>query len=359
MSHSQHVYHTVFRRLRGNLPRERVTRLRNLSLLVTALCVAGSCQVTRLADHLPVAGHKDSRVQRLRRFLMNKRLHVGDVYRATARAILRLLSSAPVILIVDRTTLGNWLNILTVSVAYRGRALPLAWKVLKKQGQFKRCHIQALLRWVQTCLPAGLTPTQMWVVADREFQDVALQATVEHELGWHYIQRITHNLWLYPEHGQPFQPNQLGLQPGQQHQVPHVRVTRQQAGPAHFLAYWAPGEAEPWYLLSDQPVGRHTWRGYRRRFWTEPMYRDFKSYGWDIETSRITDPQRFARLLLGIALAYVWLVQLASHIIKAGRRRLVDRTARRTLSYFRIGQNWLWRLLTIGSPIYLPNSLYL
>jgi hypothetical protein len=35
------------------------------------------------------------------------------------------------------------------------------------------------------------------------------------------------------------------------------------------------------------------------------MYRDFKSYGWNIEASRITNPQRFSHLLLSIALAYV------------------------------------------------------
>jgi hypothetical protein len=358
MSHSQQLYHTVSRRLREGLPCERATRLRNLSLLVTALYLSASCYLTRLADHLLVSGCKDSRVQRLRRLLMNPRLSVRGCYQTTATAVLRYMGTARIVLIVDRTTLGNWLNILTVSVAYRGRALPLAWKVFKKQGQFRRCHVEALLRWVRTCLPTTVTPHQVWVVGDREFQDIALQATIEHDLGWHYVQRITQNLWLTPRDGEAFKPHQVALQPGQYDSRADVRVTQQHAGPAYFVAYWAIGEQEPWYLLSDQPSTLQTLHVYRRRFWTEPMYRDFKSYGWDLEASRLRDPRRLERLLLGMALAYVWLMQLASAVIKRGHRSLVDRTARRTLSYFRIGWNWLLWRLTRGFPVELPDLLY-
>lgn len=88
------------------------------------------------------------------------------------------------------------------------------------------------------------------------------------------------------------------------------------------------------------------------------MSRDFKSYGWNVEASRLRDPKRLERLLLGIALAYVWLIQLASAVIKRGKRRLVDRTARRTLSYFRIGWNWLLWRLDRGLSIELPDLLY-
>jgi hypothetical protein len=231
--------------------------------------------------------------------------------------------------------------------------------VCKKQGQFRRCHVEALLRWVQRCLPVTVDPHQIWVVGDREFQNVALQATVEHQLGWHYVQRITHDLWLYPRHGAACKPHQVTLQPGQQYTRADVRVTHKHAGPAHFVAYWALGEKEPWYLLSDQPISLQTLHVYRRRFWTEPMYRDFKSYGWNLEASRIREPKRLERLLLGIALAYVWLMQLASAVIKRGERRLVDRTAQRTLSYFRIGWNWLLWRLNQGLPVDLPDLLYI
>ena len=89
------------------------------------------------------------------------------------------------------------------------------------------------------------------------------------------------------------------------------------------------------------------------------MYRDSQDFRLEHQASRIRDPRRLSRLLLGIALAYVWLLQLASHVVKRGWRRFVDRTARRTLSYFRIGWNWLLRCINHGEPIVLPDILYL
>jgi Transposase DDE domain len=234
----------------------------------------------------------------------------------------------------------------------------LGWKVFKRQGQFKRRHIESLLRRVARALPANADPRQIWVVGDKEFQSVALQAFVEHQLGWNYVQRIKRNVWLYPPDGQGFQPQQLDLRPGQTLVRANVTVTRQAAGPAHLIAHWAPGYQEQWFLISNRPIGRQMLPIYERRFWTEPMYRDFKSYGWNLEASRITDPKRFERLLLGITLAYVWLIQLGSWVVKSGQRYLVDRTARRTLSLFRIGWRWLRRRLDRGNPLRLPDLLY-
>ena len=55
MSSSQRLYHAVFQRVCQGRPRERVTRTRNLALVVTALYLAASCCLTRLADHLLVS----------------------------------------------------------------------------------------------------------------------------------------------------------------------------------------------------------------------------------------------------------------------------------------------------------------
>jgi hypothetical protein len=85
-----------------------------------------------------------------------------------------------------------------VSIAYRGRSLPLAWKVLRIQDQMQRCHLEATLRFVKRWAPENL---HIWVVGDREFQDVAFQDFIENELGWHYVQRSTNNLWLYTRYG--------------------------------------------------------------------------------------------------------------------------------------------------------------
>jgi hypothetical protein len=343
MSNSQQVYHTVSHSIVPNCPTRRVTQARNLAWFITGLIVAAHCQLTCVARHVLWDGQRDSIVQRLRRVLMNVRLDVRTLYGPTVGYVLHWLNNAQgVTLVIDRTMIGAALNILMVSVAFRGRTLPLAWKVQKKQGTFQLRYVQAALRFIAQWAPAH---ARIWVVGDREFQDVALQAFVRDELGWHFVQRLDHNLWIYPRRGRAFQLKYSGLRRGEFRSFGRVQVTRQRFGWVELIGYWRAGEDEPWYLISDKTLGRRAVRIYQRRFWIEEMFRDFKSHGWDIQASGLRLPARFERLLLMIALAYVWFVQLGLLVVKRGLRRWVDRRARRTLSYFRLGWNWLDRLL--------------
>jgi hypothetical protein len=343
MSSSQQVYHTVSHSIVPNCPTQRVTQARNLAWFITGLIVAAHCQLTRIARHMLWDSQRDSVVQRLRRVLMNARLEVRTLYGPTVGYLLhRLNTTQGLVVVVDRTLIGEALNILMVSVAYRGRTLPLAWKVQKKQGTFQRRYVQAALRFVAQWLPVD---ARIWVVGDREFQDVALQSFVRDELGWHFVQRLDQNLWIYPRRGRAFQVKQCGLRRGEFRSFGRVQVTRQRFGWVELVGYWRPGEDEPWYLISDQTLGRDAVRMYQRRFWIEAMFRDFKSHGWNLQASGLRLPARFERLLLMIALAYVWFVQIGLFVVKRGLRCWVDRRARRTLSYFRLGWNWLDRLL--------------
>ena len=60
------------------------------------------------------------------------------------------------------------------------------------------------------------------------------------------------------------------------------------------------------------------------------------------------------RLILAVALLYVWLVVFAFRTIKKGQRRLVDRSDRRDLSLFHM----LERCLVNGQPISLRLAPY-
>jgi len=289
---------------------------------------------------MPWSGTRDSVVQRLWRALLNVRLDVRTLYGPTVGHVLSWLNNPRgVIVVLDRTMIQDALNILMVSVAFRGRSLPLAWKIQKKEGSFQLRHIRAALRFVASWTPPD---ARIWVVDDREFQHVALQRFVRDELGWHFVQRLDQSTWVYPRGRTAFKLRHSGLQRGQFRSFGRVQVT---------IGYWRLGEDEPWYLLSDQTLGREAVRIYVRRFWIEEMFRHFKSQGWDIEASRIRHPAHFQRLVLMIALAYVWFVHICVALVKRGLRRWVDRCAHRTLSYFRLGWNWLDRLLAHDHPM--------
>lgn len=349
MSNSQRLYHTVTRAILSKCPTQRITQTRNLAWFIVGVVIAAHCQLTRIAPHLPWDGNRDSIVQRLRRVLKNPRLAVRTLYGPTVGYVLTWLNTGrPLILVIDRTTISDDLNILLIGVAFRGRVLPLVWKVQQKQGSFQLRYVQAALRFIAGWAPATAS---IWVVGDREFQDVLLQTFVRDTLHWHFVQRIDQNLWVYPRGRRAFKLHTSGLQPGQFRSFGRVRITQQRFGWVELIGYWRPDEDEPWYLISDCTLGRQAVQVYRRRFWIEEMFRDFKSHGWDLEASRIRSPARFERLLVIIAFAYVWLVHIGVAVVKRGLRYRLDRRTRRTLSYFRLGWDWLKRLLAHHQPL--------
>jgi hypothetical protein len=343
MSNSQRIYHTVSSILSPYCPTDRITQTRNLAWFITGLVVAAHCQLTRIAPHLPWDGERDRIIQRLRRIIMNPRLDVRTLYGPTAGYLLHWLNGPQgIVLVIDRTTLSNHLNILMVGIAFRGRVLPFAWKVQKKQGSFQRRYLEACLRFIAQWAPPH---AQIWVVGDREYQDVALQTFVRDTLGWHFVQRLDQSTWVFPARGRAFKLKERGLRPGQFRSFGRVRITQQHFGGVELIGYWACGEDEPWYLISDCTLDQQQVRVYRKRFWIEEMFRDFKSHGWDLERSGLLHPPRMQRLLLLIALAYVWLVNIGVQVVKRGLCAWADRRARRTLSYFRLGWNWVHRAL--------------
>ncbi len=195
--------------------------------------------------------------------------------------VLRWLNNGEqIILVIDRTTLGHVLNSLMVGIAFRGRVLPLAWKVQLKQGTFQRRYVQAALRFVAEPLPPGAH--NIWVVGDREYQDVVFQGFVRDTLHWHFVQRLDQNTWAFPTRHQAFKLNASGLRPGEFRSWGRCRITQPQFGWVELIGYWAPDAEEPWYLISDVTLGREAVPIYARRFWIEEMFRDFKSQGWDL-----------------------------------------------------------------------------
>ena len=90
---------------------------------------------------------------------------------------------------------------------------------------------------------------------------------------------------------------------------------------------------------------------YDRRFWIEPMFRDDKSFGFNLQTSHLCDPERIERLLLIVSLAYLWIVFLGSLALFCGAIRLFDRADRRDRSVFSYGLGWLPRLFRLDLHI--------
>ena len=345
------LYHTMMAQICKWLPDERITRLRNLALFLTGLYLSCKVHLSLIVRKWPTPGKVPSLVNRLRRFLDNPGVCVREYYRPVAESLIGTFRGQQLRLILDTTKLGCHYRLLTVSIAYRKRALPLVWSVHRgRKGWVAAEEQSALLRWVAEMIPEE---SEVWVIGDCEFQSVPLISWVRGQ-GWHYVLRQPSKVKIWQPGEAQKQLADFNLQEGETRYLSRVYLTeKHHYGPVSMVLHWEAGEEEPWYLATDQAATRRTIRMYKVRMWTEEMYGDMKGHGFDLEATHLQGLDRLSRLVLGVCLVYVWLISLGSWVVKSGRRHLVDRKDRRDKSYFRLGWDWLERCLAQGHSLKL------
>ncbi|WP_423825104.1 transposase [Salinibacter ruber] len=103
-------------------------------------------------------------------------------------------------------------------------------------------------------------------------------------------------------------------------------------------------------MATNLLAGSRAVRLYRRRMWIEELFGDWQEGTFHFRRTRLYKPEKLSRLILGLSLVYVWLVSVASYVVKRGWRPLVDRTDRRDRSYLALGLRWIKRCLRNREP---------
>jgi hypothetical protein len=177
-----HLYHTWKRTIRELLPRERVTRVRNVAWMIVGLYLSQSVHLSAMARKLPFKAKLTSITDRFRRFLNNKAFRARVWYRPIAQQLLAdAARCGDVRLILDSTKIGAGRQLLMVALAYRKRALPIAWTWVKgARGHSTTIKQLALLHYVHSLIPVD---AKVLLTGDCEFGAVALAQRVER---WHW-----------------------------------------------------------------------------------------------------------------------------------------------------------------------------
>jgi hypothetical protein len=258
-------------------------------------------------------------------------------------------------LALDATYLGDRLVVLSVSVLYRGTAIPVAWHVTaaNRHGPWLEPALELLTR-LAPAVPAGMP---VLVLADRGLWSPRLWEHLRAQ-GWHPLLRLRPDVTFHPVGGRRVAAK--GLVPGPGHAWVGEGVAfkeRAKRQPGTLVVVWDVGQREPWICLTDLPheaVGP-VWYGLRT--WIELGFRALKSLGWHWERTRRTDPERVARHWLVLALATLWTVAVGTRDEDAERlgrepvrvRRVLPPPPpgfRRTVSVFARGVPWVrWQLL--------------
>jgi len=345
-----------------HMPHLRRSVVRLLAWYSFGMVVAQSCGCTTVSVFLAqLLGMKENTVrQRLRewsyesaakRGRFRQQLDVRPCFPALIRWILAAWPSDErrLVLVLDATTLRQTVTVLTISVVYRGCAIPVAWACVGAitPGAW-RPHWEELLTTIAPSIPADW---MVLVMADRGLYARWLFDRITAN-GWHPFLRINaHGLVRVGDHAAWTPLADQVPRPGD---AWAGTVTCFKGTPLRctLVGMWSAEHADPWLIVTDLPPDQAEVAWYGMRTWIEQGFKDIKRGGWHWEQTKMTDPARIARLWLVIAVATLWVVRVGgeadatlpassldalppTHI--ARRRQTNPATRPRTLGCFRRG----------------------
>jgi hypothetical protein len=353
------LYDTWMRQICELQPKARITQARNFVWLMVGIYESGSVHLSKIAGKIPGQAKQVSLTRRLSRFLDNPAIRVREWYEPIARQWLQSQWSClgEIRLIVDGTKVGCGHQLLMVSLAYRKRAIPIAWTWIKQVRGHSDATMQlALLNYVRRLLPVGAV---VFLVGDCEFGPVETLKWLD-QWHWYYVLRQKSDTCLWFNHLNEWKTfGSFVNRAGESHWLGPGYLTAKQIYPTNLLIHWQGGEDGPWCLATNLPDREMALRYYRRRMWTEEMFGDMKKHGFDLESTMLRNFIRLSRLTLAVAYLYVWLISVGGRTIHSGLRNLVDRNDRRDLSIFQIGFRFIQRRLINALSISIPICSYL
>lgn len=276
-------------------------RVRFLARFVLALLSAQTVCLWRLAPLFPSKASVASRFKRMQRFVRG--------FDPDMNGLAGLLAQVagvpgPWVLSLDRT---NWklgkaeLNVLMLCVVHQGVGFPLLWTVLHKEGRGKAGNsstterIALMTRFVETF---GARSAQ-FVCADREFVSREWLAWLQ-EVGIGFRLRLRSEVLVSHK-------DELVCADGL---FRHCAVGQERAlGKRLVLGrqVWVTGtklvSGDFLIVVADRAAGLGD---YALRWGIETLFGAFKSRGFHLEDTHVTDPERLGRLVGLLSVAYCW-----------------------------------------------------
>lgn len=320
-----------------------------LAAIISGIVASKNTQLPQIASQVPDGSKPESRVKRFTRWLRNDRISEEVYFIPYADRLLAHLALQTVVLVIDSSVVGRGCVALMIHVVYKGRALPLCWRVRQgKKGPFPEDLHIALVEQVQDLIPLG---TQVILLGDGEFDGTRLQRTME-DADWSYVCRTGCNVTASWQ-GETFRLETVGgyLKPATLVDLPEAFFTAEGYGPIRLICCWAKGYQDPLYLVTNMTSAEEACRLYSKRFRIETFFSDQKSRGFHLHKSHLSAPKRLSRLLIAACLAYIWIVYLGAICVQQGWVKMIHRTDRCDLSLFQLGLRLLDYILNEGLPI--------
>jgi len=356
---SLQLYSTLLTAFCQYIPRANYGDLRRLKVLawaVVGLCVTKTVNFNKWGEVvISAAEYAASHQRRFKRFLENKQVKPLKFYAPLLRIALSEWSIQKTLyLALDVSDLKNGYILIRLALVYRGRAIPVSWRVMKHNSTsvaYKDYKI--LLKQALIVLPGG---RPIVLLADRGFVHAELIKFCRSN-HWGYRLRAKSSTLVRLPDRSVTSFAQLCPPKGAAHFYQAVHILGQNIGPVNIALANPEDDEDPWYIISDAPTGLSTLDEYALRFDIEEGFLDDKSGGFQVESSKLDDAQAIARLFLVLAVATLHFTSVGVEVVNQKKRRWVDTHWDRGMSYLKIGWNWLRQQFRKKWPVFSPFRL--
>lgn len=251
-----------------------------------------------------------------------------------ARLTVKLLKlEPPFVIAIDRTEwqLGAaWVNVLMLSVGYKGISIPLFWTVLEEKGCSDNTERGGI---VQQFIDEFGTGSIEFVAADREFASKEwLAYLVKNKIGFRL--RIKANILITDKRGRMIHASQM-LKRMKMGERAEFRRRRRLWNQSVFVAVCRKADGDNVIVVSSERT-EQVLLEYGQRWQIETLFGCLKTRGFRLEDTHLTDGRRISSLLSLLTLATVWGL-LAGEIAARRTPPKIKKHGRLEKSIFRLG----------------------
>src|SRR5262245_15211273 len=282
-----------------NLPWNKA-RIKFVTRFLLALYAVQTVNLSKLATVFSGTAKEGSNYKRLQRFLREFEVP----YAQLAELVVKLLGiPGPYTLALDRT---NWkvgaidLNILMLSIVYRGIGFPVVWIVLPKAGNSDTNERETV---IEIFLDLFGVRNITRLLGDREFVGrdwfrFLRRHRIKFQMRLHKDTLVRNGRGQYVQAWRLFCRTNINC-------PLVIPEARQMWGMELFLSGCRLKDGEYLILVSPEFCEKPH-EEYKKRWGVETLFGALKSRGFNLEDTHLKDSERLSRLLALLALAFTW-----------------------------------------------------
>lgn len=280
-------------------------RIKFLSLFVIALCKVQAVCFEKLATGFDCKATKLSSLRRIQRFMAS---YVLDIDLISKLVYSLLPHQPPYTLTMDRT---NWqygstdLNILAIGIVYKGAAFPIMFKFLPKRGN---SNTQERIDIIDHFIRLFGKEVIKQLLADREFVgEKWMEYLNDEDINYHI--RIRENFFVKnPRTGLLIKASWLFCNV----KLNQIEVLNRIYYVNNQLCYLSASKIKDKNGMPELQIvisfkyPEDAIESYKERWQIESMFKAFKTSGFNLEQTHLSDINRLEKLFALVIIAFVW-----------------------------------------------------